>query len=143
MSKLPATLTFLACVSGPVLAQVAPPPPQVDPMTQGQTLPSQQTPAEKSRMTAPSQGDATTADLTGQTIYTVKGKKIGTVAAMGMGSHGEQAASVTIDRYLGLGGQTVFIPVSTLRPRSAGGFTTTLSSTELKALPKAGAGQAQ
>lgn len=143
MARLLAVLAIGACFSAPMLAQVAPPPPTNNPMNQGQTLPSQQTAPSNNQMTAPSQGNATTADLTGQAIYTAKGRKIGSVAAMSTGSHGEQAASVTMEKYLGMGGQTVLIPVSTLKPRAAGGFTTSLSAKELKALPKAGTGQAQ
>lgn len=143
MARLLAVLAIGACFSAPMLAQVAPSPPTTNPMNQAQTQPSQQAAPSSNQMTAPSQGNAITADLTGQTIYTSKGKKIGTVAAMSTGSHGEQAASVTMEKYLGMGGQTVLIPVSTLKPRTAGGFTTSLSSKELKALPKTGTGLAQ
>jgi hypothetical protein len=85
---------------------------------------------------SPAQGQTTAADLTGQSIYSAKGRKIGTVAAMSTDTHGQQAAAVSIEKYLGMGGQTVLIPVSSLQARSAGGYTTTLSSTELKALVK-------
>ena len=129
-----------ACLTVPMLAQTAPSSTQTSPSNQAQPM---QTPAQNNQMTSPAQGAATSADLTGQAIYTTKGKKIGTVAAMTMGSHGEQAASVTMERYLGMGGQTVLIPVSSLKARSAGGYSTNLSSTELKALPKANTGKMQ
>ncbi len=83
---------------------------------------------------SPTQGQTTAADLTGQTIYSSKGRKIGKVTAMSTDAHGQQAAAVSIERYLGMGGQTVLIPVSSLQARNAGGFTTNLSSTEIKSL---------
>lgn len=126
------------CFAVPMLAQTAPSSGQ--PNSQMQTMPSQ---TQNNQMSSPTAGTATSADLTGQAIYTAKGRKIGTVAAMTSGNHGEQAASVTMDRYLGMGGQTVLIPVSSLKARAAGGYTTNLSSTELKALPKADAGKMQ
>jgi hypothetical protein len=95
---------------------------------------------------APTQGDAmashanpTTANLTGQAIYNTKGKKIGAVTAMTTDTQGQQAAAVTMEKYLGMGGQTVAIPVSSLEARQSGGYTTRLSSTELKSLAKSGA----
>lgn len=134
-----AALALSAVLTIPMLAQTAP---ASTPNDQTQTSPSQM-PAANSQMTSPSQSAATTADLTGQAIYTAKGRKIGMIAAMSMGSHGEQSASVTMERYLGMGGQTVLIPISSLKARAAGGYTTSLSSTELKALPKANTGQMQ
>lgn len=94
----------------------------------------------------PTQGDSmmshanpTTANLAGQAIYNGKGKKIGTVSAMTTDTQGQQAASVTMEKYLGMGGQTVAIPVSSLQARQSGGYTTNLSSAELKSLAKSGA----
>lgn len=88
-------------------------------------------------MTSPA--NPTTADLTGQAIYSKKDRKIGTVSAMTTDAHGQQAASVTIEKYLGMGGQMVAIPVSSLSARASGGYTTNLSSAELKSLAKSGA----
>jgi sporulation protein YlmC with PRC-barrel domain len=86
------------------------------------------------------QGQATATDLTGQTIYSAKGSKIGKVTAMSTDAHGQQAAAVSIERYLGMGGQTVLIPVSSLQARNDGGYATSLSSTELKSLATSGSG---
>jgi sporulation protein YlmC with PRC-barrel domain len=114
-------------------------------MNQG---PNSDQPAAPSTMPSntPTQGDSmmshanpTTADLTGQAIYNSKGKKIGTVSAMTTDAQGQQAASVTMEKHLGMGGQAVAIPVSSLEARSGGGYTTKLSSSKLKALAKSGA----
>ena len=134
-----AAIGFAVCCLTPVWAQTTSPPPST--MNQG-PAPNQST--MPSNM--PTQGDSmmshanpTTANLTGQAIYNTKGKKIGTVAAMTTDTKGQQAASVTMEKYLGMGGQTVAIPVSSLEARQAGGYTTRLSSAELKSLAKSGA----
>ena len=101
------------------------------------TSPSTTMPSQTQQM-SPTQGQSTASDLTGQTIYSSKGRKIGTVSAMSSDAHGQQAASVSIEKYLGMGGQTVLIPVSSLQARDKGGYTTTLSSTELKSLAASG-----
>jgi sporulation protein YlmC with PRC-barrel domain len=88
-------------------------------------------------MTSPTQGNTTAADLTGQSIYSAKGTKLGTVASMSTDAQGQQAAAVRMGKHLGMGGQTVLIPISSLQARGSGGYATTLSTTELKALPKA------
>ncbi len=118
-------------VTGPMLAQATMPSNQSPPMGQS-TAPSQQ-------MSSPSQGSATSADLTGQDIYSAKGTKLGSVASMSTDAQGQQAVAVRMGKHMGMGGQTVLIPVSSLQARSNGGYTTTLSASELKALPKAGA----
>ena len=130
MNKLFTTYAALAlstCFTGPMLAQdttTSPSPPAQD-----QTAPSQ-----TQQQMSPTQGQSTATDLTGQTIYSAKGSKIGIVSAMSTDAHGQQAASVSVEKYMGMGGQTVLIPVSSLQARSSGGYTTTLSSKELKAL---------
>lgn len=133
-------LAFGLCCTLPVLAQTTSP--QTSPMSgpSDQATPTQSTMPSNT----PTQGDsmmshATTANLTGQAIYNSKGKKIGTVAAMTTDANGAQAASVTMEKYLGMGGQTVAIPVSSLQARQNGGYTTNLSSAELKSLAKSGA----
>ena len=119
-------------VAGPMFAQAT------TPSNEPMSSPSNQTPAQ-SQMSSPSQGMTAAANLTGQDIYSAKGTKLGTVASMSTDTQGQQAAAVTMGKHLGMGGQTILIPVSSLQARSSGGYTTTLSATELKALPKAGA----
>jgi sporulation protein YlmC with PRC-barrel domain len=119
------------------LAQTTSPP--ASPMNQGPnqpTMPSN-TPMQGDSMM--SHANPTTANLTGQAIYNTKGKKIGTVSAMTTDTQGQQAASVRMEKYLGMGGQTVAIPVSSLEARQSGGYTTKLSPSELKSLAKSGA----
>ena len=88
----------------------------------------------------PTQGQTTATDLTGQTIYSAKGHKIGTVSAMSTDAYGQQTVAVNVEKYLGMGGQTVLIPVRSLQARDGGGYTTNLSSAELKALPTSTSG---
>jgi hypothetical protein len=122
-------------VAGPMFAQDTSSPPN-----QPMNSPTQ-TPAQSQPMTSPTQGNTTAADLTGQSIYSAKGTKLGTVSSMSTDGQGQQAAAVTMGKHLGMGGQTVLIPISSLQARSNGGYTTSLSATELKALPKAGGAQ--
>jgi sporulation protein YlmC with PRC-barrel domain len=124
-----AALVLSTYFAGPMLAQTTTPP---------QDQPSSTMPAQSEQQMSPTQGQSTATDLTGQTIYSSKGKKIGTVSAMSSDAQGQQAASVSIEKYMGMGGQTVLIPVSSLHARDGGGYTTTLSSTELKALANSG-----
>lgn len=120
-------------VAGPVFAQDT-----SSPSNQPMNPPSEPSaPAQSQPMNAPAQSNTTAADLTGQSVYSAKGTKLGTVASMSTDAQGQQAAAVTMGKHLGMGGQTVLIPVSSLQVRSSGGYTTTLSATELKALPKA------
>lgn len=145
MTRFPVVCAVLALgLASPVFAQSSMPSDQTP--TQSQPMPSSpstQTPMQQQQMTSPSSGSTTAADLTGQAIYSSKGRKIGTVSSMSTDAHGQQAAAVRMGKYLGMGGQTVNIPVSSLQARSAGGYTTTLSSTELKALAKSGSGSMQ
>ena len=85
----------------------------------------------------PSPSDQTA--LSGQMIYSSKGTKIGTVAAVSTDSQGQQQAVVGVERFLGLGGKNILFPVSSLQPRTGGGYTTSLSSAEIKKLPEASA----
>ena len=76
------------------------------------------------------------ADLTGQTIYSSSGHKIGTVSSMTVGSSGDQEAVVSVQRFMGMGGKSVMMPVSSLRARSRGGYTTNLTASQIKTLPE-------
>ena len=126
-----AVLALSTYFAGPMLAQTT---------TAPQDQPLSTMPAQTEQQMSPTQGQSTATDLTGQTIYSSKGKKIGTVSAMSSDAQGQQAASVSIEKYMGMGGQTVVIPVSSLHARDGGGYTTSLSSTELKALAASGNG---
>ncbi len=137
MKRIAAGCVAFAITAVPLWAQA---PAQVPPLEQNQGTPPGR-PAQQ--QVSPSEGNTTTSDLTGQAVYTAKDGKLGTVAAMSTGNHGEQSASVEIVSYPGMSGKTVLVPVSSLRPRGAGGYLTTLSLTELKALPAADTGQAQ
>ena len=77
--------------------------------------------------------------LAGQIIYSSKGTKIGTVAAVSTDAQGQQQAVVGVERFLGLGGKNIMFPISSLQPRTGGGYTTSLSSAEIKKLPEASA----
>lgn len=111
--------------------------PAAPPAAQAQPSPS--APASQavptSSATAPAPSDQS--NLTGQMIYSSKGTKIGTVAAVSTDTKGQQQAVVGVEQFLGLGGKNILFPVSSLQPRAAGGFTTSLSSAEIKKLPEA------
>ncbi|MBU6297503.1 MAG: PRC-barrel domain-containing protein [Alphaproteobacteria bacterium] len=92
-----------------------------------QPAPNQATPSQ-----------STQADLTGQMIYSEKGHKLGTVSSMTTDAQGQQAAVVSMERFLGMGGKSVVIPVAKLEARSAGGYTANLTASEIKKLPEAG-----
>ena len=134
-------LAFGAWCCAPVLAQTTSPPPS--PMNQGPsgTQPAMpaNAPTQGDSMMAPSQISPASANLTGQAIYNAKGRKIGAVSAMTTDMKGQPAATVTMEKYLGMGGQAVAIPVSSLQARASGGYTTNLSAAELKSLAKSGA----
>jgi len=99
------------------------------------TAPATQAPgAQTAPQTAPSSPQA---DLTGQTIYTSKGTKIGTVASMSSDAQGQQNAVVGVEKFLGMGGKNVLFPVSSLSPKDGGGYSTSLTSAEIKKLPEA------
>lgn len=125
------TFLFGATLAVPGFAQSTPPADQ-----QG-TMPSSHA-SQSPQTMAPTQGSAATADLMGQTIYSVKDRKIGTITSVNTDVQGQQAALVSIQRYMGMDGQTVLIPVRALQARESGGYTTTLSATELKALSTLG-----
>jgi len=141
MSRLITAYTVLAlstCLSVPMLAQTTNQPSSAPPsQDQGMSAPS--TPAPSTDMqSSPAQSQTTATDLTGQTIYTSKGRAIGKVSAMTTDAQGQQAASVSIERFLGMGGQTVAIPVSSLQARSSGGYSTSLTASQIKSLAKSG-----
>ena len=133
-----AAAAMSTCLCGPMLAQSTTAPASPDQTAPSQSMPSNSQTMPNSSMSSPAQGQIMATDLTGQTIYSSKGSKIGTVSSMSTDTHGQQAASVSVEKYLGMGGQTVLIPVSSLQARDAGGYTTSLSASEIKALGKAG-----
>lgn len=98
-----------------------------------QAQPSPNAPVPSAVAPAPSEQSA----LAGQMIYSSKGTKIGTVAAVSTDSQGQQQAVVGVEQFLGLGGKNILFPVSSLQPRTGGGYTTSLSSAEIKKLPEA------
>lgn len=95
-------------------------------MTPG-SAPGSQTPAAATQ-------PAMSADLTGQAIYNTSGRQIGTVASMSTDAQGQQTAVVSIEKFLGIGGKQVEFPVSSLSPKSDGGYTTALTDKEIKKL---------
>jgi sporulation protein YlmC with PRC-barrel domain len=80
---------------------------------------------------------AMASEYTGKTIYSSKGTKIGTVTTVTTDAQGQQQAVVGVEKFLGLGGKNVMFPVSSLQAKSGGGYTTSLTSSEIKALPEA------
>jgi PRC-barrel domain protein len=80
---------------------------------------------------------AMASEYTGKTIYSSKGSKIGIVTAVTTDAQGQQQAVVGVEKFLGLGGKNVMFPVSSLQAKSGGGYTTSLTSAEIKALPEA------
>jgi hypothetical protein len=92
------------------------------------------TAAQAHPMAAPAQ-----TDLTGQTIYSADGTAIGTVASVSTDAQGQPQAVVGVEKFLGMGGKNVLFPVSSLQPRTGGGYTTSLNSSEIKKLPEASA----
>ena len=135
MKKLPLTITAVtlaALFASPVFAQDTSPS-TMPPAQDQQTTPPSQTPPSQSSSTSQ------TADLTGQTIYNRSGRQIGTVSSMSADAQGQQVAVVSIGKYLGMGGKSVQFPVSSLSPKDGGGYTTSLSAKEIKALPQVGA----
>ncbi|MDE2499538.1 MAG: PRC-barrel domain-containing protein [Alphaproteobacteria bacterium] len=106
-----------------------------------QTDHTQMTPGAPGEQPMPNQatpGQSTQADLSGQMIYSEKGHKLGTVSSMTTDAQGQQAAVVSMERFLGMGGKNVVIPVSKLEARSGGGYTAELSASQIKKLPDAG-----
>ncbi|MDE2133998.1 MAG: PRC-barrel domain-containing protein [Alphaproteobacteria bacterium] len=131
------TVALLSAASfSPVYAQAPASPAQQQTTTPDQ---GQMAPAQNQTQTSPTVGTAMQADLTGQTIYSSKGHKIGTVSSMATDAQGQQAAVVSIEKFLGMGGKNVQFPVSSLSPKDGGGYTTSLTSKEIKKLPEASA----
>lgn len=104
-----------------------------------QAAPDAAAPAATAPAAAATPAPSDQSALAGQMIYSSKGTKIGTVAAVSTDAQGQQQAVVGVERFLGLGGKNILFPVSSLQPRTGGGFTTSLSSTEIKKLPEASA----
>lgn len=115
-SKTLVVLTLTAAVTTPVMAQDTAPATPVTPPAAGAS-----------------------ADLTGQRIYNSDGDWIGTVMRMGADTNGQSLAAVTIERKLGIAGETVLFPLGTLQPREKGGYMTNLSGDQIKQLPKSNA----
>ena len=134
MRKLPIVVALFSTLSiASVYAQ--------DTMTPASPAPSpaaQAAPAAGESAAAATQA-TTQADLTGQTIYDAKGTKIGIVSSVSTDAQGQQQAVVGVERFLGMGGKNVMFPVSSLKSRTAGGYTTSLTPAEIKGLPEAAA----
>jgi sporulation protein YlmC with PRC-barrel domain len=134
MRKLPIVVALFSTLSiASVYAQ--------DTMTPASPAPApaaQAAPAAGESAAAATQA-TTQADLTGQTIYDAKGTKIGIVSSVSTDAQGQQQAVVGVERFLGMGGKNVMFPVSSLKSRTAGGYTTSLTPAEIKGLPEAAA----
>jgi len=134
MRKLPIVVALFSTLSiASVYAQ--------DTMTPASPAPApaaQAAPAAGESAAAATQ-TTTQADLTGQTIYDAKGTKIGIVSSVSTDAQGQQQAVVGVERFLGMGGKNVMFPVSSLKSRTAGGYTTSLTPAEIKGLPEAAA----
>jgi sporulation protein YlmC with PRC-barrel domain len=134
MRKLPIVVALFSTLSiASVYAQ--------DTMTPASPAPApaaQAAPAAGESAAAATQ-TTTQADLTGQTIYDAKGTKIGIVSSVSTDTQGQQQAVVGVERFLGMGGKNVMFPVSSLKSRTAGGYTTSLTPAEIKGLPEAAA----
>jgi len=133
MRKIPIAAALLTTIFvAPVYAQ--------DTATPAATPAPAASPADPSAAPAQSAMPAQNAmqsEYTGQTIYSSKGSKIGTVTAVTTDAQGQQQAVVGVEKFLGLGGKNVMFPVSSLQAKAGGGYTTSLTSTEIKALPEA------
>lgn len=116
-----AALSISFCAAGPVFAQDTPP---------AATVPSDQ---------AMPPAPGATIDMTGQRVYNQDGDWLGTVTNMATDAHGQRLAAVTIERHMGIKGQTVLFPVGSLQPREKGGYMTNLSGDQIKQLPKSNA----
>jgi hypothetical protein len=89
---------------------------------------------------APASDNAAPADLTGQIIYNQQDLVVGNVSSMTTDTNGQRQAVVGVEKFLGMGSKNVPIPVSSLQPRAAGGYTTSLSASDIKNLPEVQAG---
>jgi len=145
MRKLPIVAALFSTFSiASVYAQdtMTPASPAAAPATQA--APAAAPTAAPTSAAAPSESAAaaatsTQAGLTGQTIYDAKGTKIGMVSSLSTDAQGQQQAVVGVERFLGMGGKNVMFPVSSLKARTAGGYTTSLTPAEIKGLPEAAA----
>ena len=75
------------------------------------------------------------ADAAGQAVYDQSGQTIGTIKSVVSDSTGNQQAVVSVGKFLGLGSRDIQIPASALQVKSGGGFTTSLTADQLKAMP--------
>ena len=139
MRKIPIAAALLTTIFvAPVYAQDAATPAATPAPAASPAEPAAAAPAQSAMPSAaPAQSAAMQSEYTGQTIYSSKGTKIGTVAAVTTDAQGQQQAVVGVEKFLGLGGKNVMFPVSSLQAKSGGGYTTSLTSTEIKALPEA------
>jgi len=71
----------------------------------------------------------------GQVVYDQKGQTVGTISSVVNDSSGSQQAVVSVEKFLGMGARDVEIPASALQAKAGGGFTTTLTADQIKALP--------
>jgi hypothetical protein len=132
MRKLPIVVALFSTLSiASVYAQ--------DTMTPASPAPAAQAAPAAGESAAAATQTTTQADLTGQTIYDAKGTKIGIVSSVSTDTQGQQQAVVGVERFLGMGGKNVMFPVSSLKSRTAGGYTTSLTPAEIKGLPEAAA----
>jgi hypothetical protein len=136
MRKLPIVVALFSTLSiASVYAQDTMTPASPAPAPAAQAAPA----AAPSESAAATTQTTTQADLTGQTIYDAKGTKIGIVSSVSTDAQGQQQAVVGVERFLGMGGKNVMFPVSSLKSRTAGGYTTSLTPAEIKGLPEAAA----
>ena len=136
MRKLPIVVALFSTLSiASVYAQDTMTPASPAPAPAAQAAPA----AAPSESAAATTQTSTQADLTGQTIYDAKGTKIGIVSSVSTDAQGQQQAVVGVERFLGMGGKNVMFPVSSLKSRTAGGYTTSLTPAEIKGLPEAAA----
>ncbi len=99
---------------------------------------TQASPAASGPSSPPRSAAASTqADLTGQMIYSEQGNTIGTVSSLTTDAQGQQQAVVGIEKFLGIGGKNVLLPVSSLQPRTGGGYTTSFTAADIKNLSEA------
>jgi hypothetical protein len=108
---------------------------------QGMT-PGDQT-TQSSSPSQPAAPSSANAGLTGQAIYSAAGREIGTVASMTVDANSQPAAVVTVEKFLGMGGKQVVFPVRSLQSKEGGGYTTSLSSAQIKKLPVYSPGKPQ
>lgn len=79
------------------------------------------------------------ATIKGQRVYNPGGDWVGTVSGTTTNSYGQRLVAVMVERRVGMGSTTVLFPAGLLQSRDGGGFTTQLSSDQIKQLPKANA----